>query len=53
MGYVVDEANGANRADRTDEIDLAEMAPRRNALFYFDCLGDKEFKNITQFTYIL
>ena len=45
MGYVVDEADGADRADRTDEIDLAEMALRMNALFYFDCMVDKEFKN--------
>ena len=46
MGYVVDEADGADRADRTAEIDLAEMALCMNALFYFDCLGHKECKNL-------
>ena len=49
MGYVVDEAEGAYWADgtdRTDENDVAEMALRMNALFYFYCLGHKEFKNI-------
>ena len=46
---MVDEAEGAdwaNRADRangTDETDLAEIAIRMKALF---CLGHKEFKNI-------
>ena len=41
MGYVVDEAvwadlaDGADRADGTNEIDMAEMALRMNALFYF------------------
>ena len=45
MGYVVDEAEGADWADgaeraaRTDEADLAELALRNvvrmNALFYF------------------
>ena len=45
MGYVVDEAegadwaDGADRADGTDETDVAEMALRMNALFFFDCLG--------------
>ena len=43
MGYVVDEAEWADRADRAD---VAEMALCMNALFYFDCLGHKEFKNI-------
>ena len=38
MGYVVDEAEGADRADGTDETDVAEMALSMNALFYFDCL---------------
>ena len=53
MGYVVDEAvwadwaDGADRADGTNEIDMAEMALHNmNTLFYFDCLGHKEFKNI-------
>ena len=49
MGYVVDEAEGADWADGaegTDETDVAEMALHMNALFYFDCLGHKEFKNI-------
>ena len=52
MGYVVDEAEGADwadgagRADGTEETDVAEMALRMNALFFFDCLGPKEFKNI-------
>ena len=52
MGYVVDEAegadwaDGADRADGTDETDVAEMALRMNALFYFDCLGQKELKDI-------
>ena len=31
MGYVVDEADGADWAD------VAEMTLRMNALFYFDC----------------
>ena len=52
MGYVVDEveeaywADGADRADGTNETDMAEMALRMNALIYFDSLGHKEFKNI-------
>ena len=54
MGYVVDEAEGAHlaegadRADGTDETDVNEMALSINALLllYFDCLVDKEFKNI-------
>ena len=29
-----------------DWADGAEMAQRMNALFYFDCLGHKELKNI-------
>ena len=43
VGYVVDEAEGANwadgadRADGIDETDVAEMTLRMNALFYFDC----------------
>ena len=37
---LVDEAEGADWADG------AEMALRINALFYFYCLGHKEFKNI-------
>ena len=37
---LVDEAEGADGADG------AEMALRMNALFFFDCLGHKEFKNI-------
>ena len=41
LGYVVD---GADRADGTDGTDVTEMA-RMNALFYFDCIGHKEFKN--------
>ena len=43
-----DWADGADRAEGTDETDLAEMALRINALLllYFDCLVDKEFKNI-------
>ena len=40
-------ADGADRADGTDETDVAEMAVHNmNALFNFDCLGHKEFKNI-------
>ena len=46
MGYVVEEADYFNRADWTDETDVAEMALRMNALFYFDCWGHKELKNI-------
>ena len=47
MGYVVDEAEGADRADGTDETDMAEMALCKcmNALFYFDCLGRFVFWN--------
>ena len=41
-----DWADGADRADGTDETDAAEMALRTNALFYFDCLGHKECKNL-------
>ena len=39
MGYVVDEADGADRDNRTDETDVAEMTLEKcmNALFYFDC----------------
>ena len=50
LGYVVDGAegadwaDGADRADGTDGTDVTEMA-RMNALFYFDCIGHKEFKN--------
>ena len=43
---MVEEADYVNRADWTDETDVAEMALRMNALFYFDCLGHKELKNI-------
>ena len=39
-----DWADGADRGDRTDGTDVTEMA-RMNALFYFDCIGHKEFKN--------
>ena len=39
VGYVVDEAEGADRADGTDETDMAEMALCMNAPFYFHCLG--------------
>ena len=52
MGYVVDVPegadwdDGADRVDGTDEADVAEMGLRMNALFYFDCLGHKEFKNV-------
>ena len=49
MGYVVDGVEGADwadRADRDDGTDVAEMALRMNALFYFDCLGQKELKDI-------
>ena len=38
MGYMVD------GVDRTDGTDVTEMALRMNAIFYFDCLGHKEFK---------
>ena len=44
--YMVDEAEGAFKADgadRTDETDMARMALRMNSLLYFDCLGHKEF----------
>ena len=50
LGYVVDGAegadwaDGADRADGTDGTDVTEMA-RMNALFYFDSIGHKEFKN--------
>ena len=37
---------GADWADRGDGTDVAEMALRMNALFYFDCVGHKELKNI-------
>ena len=52
MGYVVDEAEGADWADGadrpngTDETNVAKMALRMSALFCFDCLGHKKFKNI-------
>ena len=49
VGYVVDKAEGAHwadGADGTDETDMAEMALHMNALFYFDCLGHKECKNL-------
>ena len=52
MSYVVDEAeeakwaDGADRADWTDETNMAEMALSMNTLFYFDCRGHREFKNI-------
>ena len=49
MGYVVDEveeAYWADGADGTNETDMAEITLRMNALFYFDSLGHKEFKNI-------
>ena len=49
MGYMVDEAEGADwtdGADRTDETDVAKMALRMNALFCFDCFCHEEFKNI-------
>ena len=36
--------DGADRADGTDETDVAEMALCMNAHFYSDCLGHKEFK---------
>ena len=49
MGYVVEEADYVNRADWTDETDVAEMALRMNALFYFDCLGRQELKNMAQY----
>ena len=39
-------ADWADGADRDDRTDLAEMEVCMNALFYFDCLGHKEFKNI-------
>ena len=35
---MVDEAEGVDWADGTDETDVTEMALRMNALFYFDCL---------------
>ena len=46
MGYVVDGVEGAHwadGADRDEGTDVAEMALRMNALFYFDCWGYKEF----------
>ena len=46
VGYVVDETEGSDWADGSDETDVAEMTLRMNALFYFDCLGYKELKNI-------
>ena len=52
MGYVVDRvgglfwADGADRGDGTDGTDVAEMSVPINALFYFDCLGHKQLKNI-------
>ena len=39
-------ANWADGADRDEGTDVAEMALRMNALFYFDCLGQKELKDI-------
>ena len=39
-------ADGAERANGTDETDMAEITLRMNAVFYFDSLGHKEFKNI-------
>ena len=39
-----DWADGADRADETDVTDMAEIALNIKALFYFDCLGHKEFK---------
>ena len=50
MGYVVDEAQGTDWADGTDETDVAETALRMNtlrtnALFHYDCLGHQELKN--------
>ena len=44
--YVVKEAEGADRANGTEEAEGAEMALRMKALFYFDCFGHKEFKII-------
>ena len=44
MGYVVDEAEGADKADETDETYMAEIALHINALFYLDCLGHKDLK---------
>ena len=41
-----EEAEWAERADGTDETDMAEITLRMNALFYFDSLGHKEFRNI-------
>ena len=32
--------------DRGDGADVAEMAIRINAQFYYDCLGPEELKNI-------
>ena len=37
---------GADWADRGDRTDVAEMSLRMNTLFYFDCFGHKELKNI-------
>ena len=47
MGFVFDGVQGTDRAewDRAemgDTTDVAEMALRMNALFYFECLGHKE-----------
>ena len=50
MDFVVDRAegadwtDGADRGDGTDETNVAEIG-RTNALFYFDCIGHKDFKN--------
>ena len=43
---MVDEAEGVDWADKTDETDATEMALRMNALFYFDCLDHYELKNV-------
>ena len=47
MGFVFDGVHGTDRAERDraemgDTTDVAEMALRMNALFYFECLGHKE-----------
>ena len=41
-----DWADGADRGDGTDGTEVAGMALWMNALFYFNCSGHKEFKNI-------
>ena len=41
-----EEDEWAERADGTDETDMAEITLRMNAVFYFDSLGHKEFRNI-------